>query len=193
MPDGVLAAKSIAPDQRIQKSGTMYGKVVGMKNGKLVVRPRYTEDDLVVSIIPTTQLLKQVNIAVESIKVGDTVTFWGEKRGQVSGEGSVTDLKADALLLGPNRYPNSSGSNGGVYLTGRINALDPDVYFTPKGGKKSRVYIAAQMPTARLDTIKISAIKPGVDVMLVLKRGKTRGFIAETVIIDASPWVGYGG
>ena len=159
----------------------------------LIVKPRYTDDNLAVEISSTTQLMKQVNIPVESIKIGDIVTFWGEKRSVVSDEGSINDLKADALLLGSNRYPSSGGGTGGVYLTGRIDALDPDVYFTPNGGRKCRVYIAAQMPTARLDSINRSGIKPGADAMLVLKRAKGGGFVAETVIINASPWVGYGG
>lgn len=191
--DGVIQADYIAPDHNYSKNGTMFGDIVASKEGLLTIRPRYTSDTIEVHYDAKCPLLRQINIEPERINVGDTVTFWGEQRNRPWDNPKSDDLKAVALLLGDGRYPKSEGQDGGVYLTGKIASLDPVVHLQLPDGKTLRILITAQMPICRLELVHASDLKPGAQVMLVLSRRPDNTFDTDTVVLDASPFVGYGG
>lgn len=191
-PDGVLKATSITPDQNFSQDGTMFGQVIGVKGNHLLVRPRYTSDTMEVLLDPSCAPLKQINLDPDNIKVGDQVTFWGQQHNHSWDEPRSTDMLAIALLLGTHRYPAAQGDNGGVFLTGKIASLDPPQLALPNG-TVINVIVPAQMPTARLEPVRLSDVTTGSQAMIVLTRASDGRFHCTHLILDASPWVGYGG
>ncbi len=192
-PDGVIQADSISPDRNLSRSGTMFGQILGVHGNTLEIRPRYTSDTLRVTFAPNCGLLQQRDIDTDSIKVGDKVTFWGEQRNHPWDMPKSDDLVANALLLGKYHYPAAEGQTGGVFLTGKIASLEPAVRLSLPTGNTINVIIPAQMPIARLEKISAGDLKPGRSAMLVLSRLPDGRFQASTVVLDASPYVGYGG
>jgi outer membrane protein assembly factor BamB len=194
-PDGVVSAKTIYPARTTSATGTMFARILSSKTARgvrtLQIRPRFTSDVLSVVLAPRARLMKQQAIAVESIKVGQALTFWGEQRLRPWDRKKSTDLKALALLLGPNRYPVSTEPYAPRYHSGILQSLNPPRLKIKTGSIK--VLPTAQMPIARLNTIGVADLRRGADAMLVLKRRNDGSFEASTVIIDAPPWVGYGG
>jgi hypothetical protein len=192
-PDGVVQASRISPDRNFSATGSMFGEILGMQGNTLQIRPRYTTDTLQVVCPPGCDLMRQITIDPDTIKVGDTVTFWGQQRNHPGDQPRSTDLLATALILGERRYPKAEGDEGGVFLTGKIASLEPSVKLALRSGEVINVIIPAQMPVARLEPIRASDLKSGTQAMLVLTRRPDGSFVATHVILDASPWVGYGG
>jgi hypothetical protein len=189
-PDGVMQATSISPDKDYSATGMMFGEITGVKGRMLTVIPRYTNDPIAVTLAETSTLQREIKVDADSIGVGDTVTFWGQRAQET---GKKNELHAIALLLGDGRYPASGDpEEGGVFLTGTLTSLDPVQLLLPDQTTLA-VGIPAQMPIARLVPIKVDDLKPKSRAMLVLQRGNGDKFIATSVILDASPWVGYGG
>jgi hypothetical protein len=60
-------------------------------------------------------------------------------------------------------------------------------------GKEIEANVPMQMPIATLKTLSAADIKPGERGMFVLSRNADGGFTLGTIVLDASPWVGYGG
>jgi hypothetical protein len=194
-PDGVLQADVISPERDQSADGTMYGQIVSVSNDKILVRPRYSQDTITVVCKPDCVLLREVHLDPDTFKVGDHVTFWGQyihPRPDAPSEGTPK-LGALALLIGEGRYPASNDPNeGGVFLTGTLSSLNPVTLALPDS-KSLEIIVPAQMAVARLDKIEKSDIKPGKQVMMVLTRTKEDTFETSNIILDASPWVGYGG
>jgi hypothetical protein len=190
-PDGVMLATTISPDKDFSATGTMFGEITGVKGRTLTIIPRYTKDPIAVTLTNDCTLQREIQVDPNSIKVGDTVTFWAESP---RGPGSrPNEMHAIALLLGEGRYPASSDPNeGGVFLTGALSSLNP-VKLTLPDKTVLDVGIPAQMPIARLVPVKAGDLARKSQAMLVLQRGTGDTFSATHVIIDASPWVGYGG
>jgi hypothetical protein len=191
-PDGVLQAASITPDRNYAKAGTMFGEILAVRGETLEVRPRYTSDTLPITFGKNCILLRQISLDPDSIKIGDKVTFWGQQHNHPWDSPRSSDLLATALLVGKHRYPASEGQEGGVFLTGRVASIDP-VKLTLPNGRTINVIIPGQMPIARLDAIRPGDLKPGRQVMLVLSRRPDGRFQTSHVILDAAPYVGYGG
>lgn len=191
-PDGVIKATRIVPDRNFAKVGTMFGEIVAVNGSAVEIRPRYTTDKLKIERTPNCILQRQISYDPDSIKIGDRVTFWGEHRNMAISQGDPNDFKAIALLLGTGRYPATEGKNMPVFLTGKMTSIEP-VKFQPDSGKLLNILVPAQMPIARLVSIASSDLKPGAQVMLVLSRRKDGSFETTQIILDASPWVGYGG
>ncbi|HEX8237654.1 MAG TPA: PQQ-binding-like beta-propeller repeat protein [Abditibacteriaceae bacterium] len=191
-PDGVIAAKTIQPERSISPTGTMFGRILSVKGRTLQIRPRYTSDTLKVTLTPNARLMRQITVEPESIKVGQAVTFWAEQRNRPTDRQPSTDLKALALLLGPLRYPAATGDDAPRYFSGKLQSLRPVRLQLAKEGSV-RVLPTAQMVIARLTALSQRGLKTGDDSMFVLSRRPDGSFDASTVIVDAPPWVGYGG
>ena len=190
-PDGVIQATMIVPNRDHAATGMMFGKILSFDGTTLKVRPRYTQDTIEVKLKKNCTLQRELRVDPDTIKLGAPVTFWG-KRGKKEDE-QENQLHPIALLLGPGRYPAAtSGDEATPFLTGRLTSLNP-VRFTLTDGTVLDVVVPAQLAIARLLTIKPTALKPGTQVMLVLERGEGERFFASHLILDASPWVGYGG
>jgi len=192
-PDGVVQAESVAPNRDHSATGTMFGRILGVRGRTLVVQPRYTDDRIQVDLARNVTLQREIRLDPDTIKVGDRVTFWGEQRNRPYDQPRSDDLKAIALLVGPGMYPRSTGKGGGSVLRGRLTALEPDVRFRVDGGKTIKIVVPAQMITARLVPVRPSDVRAGSSAMLVLSRLPDGRFSASSVVLDASPWVGYGG
>jgi hypothetical protein len=186
--DGVILADVINPDRDIAATGTMFGTITAINGDTLTVRPKYTTETTRIRYAPGCLLQRQVDIDPDTYKVGDRVTFWGQQHNHPWDNPRSDDLLAFALLAGNGRYPSS----GGVFLSGKLASVDP-VRLTLDSGKTINVIIPAQMPSARLQTIRSADVRPGKQAMLVLKRRAGGGFQATTIVLDASPFVGYGG
>jgi hypothetical protein len=188
-PDGVLQATTIIPDRNFAAVGTMFGQILGVKGRTVTIRPRYTQDSVPVDLKDDCTLQREIEVDPDTIKVGDKVTFWGQ-RGQ--GPGQQNEVQAIALLLGEGRYPAAtSGDQAAPFLTGKLTSLDP-VQLTLPDGQRLDIIVPAQMAIARLVPIQERDLKPGAQAMLVLERGSEDRFNGAHVIVDASPWVGYG-
>ena len=187
-PDGVINATVVSPNRDYSAKGTMFGEVKALDGNKLIIRPRYSREDIEATLIEAPLLLTEKRIDPASVRVGDRLTFWGQKGKQAN------TLNALALLVGEGRYPNSTGDGAPIYVTGKIASLEPEVTLKGADGVRRVIHIPAQMPFARLLTIEKNDVKPGSQGMFVLERDPaTGGFMAKAVILNASPWVGYGG
>lgn len=185
-PDGVLIASSATPARNQAAVGTMFGQIVSQRGNRLTILPRYATETIDVVRVPGSPVLREIRVEPSAIRVGDAVTFWGKEM--------PDGFFAYALILGPGRYPVATeGDDAGVYLPGRLTALRPTVRFRPAGGAEKRVIVPGQMILARLEPIPLIAVRPGASVMLVLSRGEGDTFQASCIVLDASPWVGYGG
>ncbi|MBV9863718.1 MAG: hypothetical protein JO316_00055 [Abitibacteriaceae bacterium] len=198
MPDEVLRASHIYPDRSQAPFGTMFGTILSIQGNRIEIRPRFTSDKLAVSLKPACRFMQQATLPENAIKVGQHVTFWGEARGQSGGlqleDGDKpSDVKALALVLGNNRFPSAQGENAPRYYSGQLISLEPNVQLKLPSGQAIRILPTAQMPIARLNTITLNALHPGQEAMFVLSRHKDSSFETSTIILDASPWVGYGG
>jgi hypothetical protein len=188
-PDGVLQATTIVPDRNFAAVGTMFGQITGVKGRTLTIRPRYTQDSVEVILKDGCTLQREIEVDPDTIKIGDTVTFWGQ-RGRTPG--AQNEVQAIALLLGDGRYPAAtSGDQAAPFLTGKLTSLDP-VQLALPDGQRLDIIVPAQMAIAHLETIRENDLRPGVQAMLVLERGEGDRFNGSHVIVDASPWVGYG-
>jgi hypothetical protein len=187
-PDGVLQADSVAPDRDYAALGTMFGTILKVQGRVLTIRPRYTHDTLVATLDDAAVLLGETRIAPETIRIGDSLTVWGQR---LPGK---KELAALALLQGDGRYPSATGENAPVYISGRLASLEPTVTLKAADGTRIPILIPAQLPIARLSRIAVSGLRSGAPAMIVLHR-ETSGnaWRASAVIVDASPWVGYGG
>lgn len=189
-PDGVMQATTIIPDRDFSAVGTMFGTILSVKGKTLTVRPRYTQDKIEVVLKDGCTLQREVAVDPETVKVGATVTFWGQRGNNPDDKNELLPV---ALLLGDGRYPAATeGDEAAKFYTGKLTSLDP-VRFTATSGERLDVVIPAQMAIARLTPIKLSDLKSGAQAMLVLERADGDRFICGHVIVDASPWVGYGG
>jgi len=188
-PDGVLQAQLITPDRNYAAVGMMFGQILGVKGKTLTIRPRYTQESMDVTLKSDCTLQRENEVNPDSIKVGDTVTFWAQRSREQEGQ---QGLQAIALLLGEGRYPaETSGEVAAPFLTGKLVSLDPVQLLVPNG-QRLNIIIPAQMAIARLTPITSADLKPGKQALLVLERANGDRFVSSHVIIDASPWVGYG-
>ena len=190
--DGVIKAETITPDHNFTPSGTLFGVVVAVDGKVLAIRPKYTTETLRITCAPDCTLQRQITLDPDDIKVGQHVTFWGQQRNHAWDNPKSDDLLAYALLVGKQRYPAAQGSNGGVFLTGTLSSLDR-VRLALPSGKVINIVIPGQMPVVHLESINFTDIRPGEQAMLVLKRLANGSFQLTALILDASPFVGYGG
>lgn len=191
-PDGVLQADSIQPESEYAASGTMFGTVEKFDGERLTLIPRFTKDRVTVTLAKNVNLLIEHRINPDTIKVGQHVTVWGNFSGDPHPTPSRAGLLAIAITLGPGRYPKSSQSSGGAFVTGTIASLDPDVVIKTNKGTRVPIVVPAQLIISRLTHAKRSELRVGADAMFVLKPKTSGGFIASQVVLNASPWVGYG-
>jgi hypothetical protein len=190
-PDGVIQASVIIPDPSHAASGTMFGQILAFDGKTLKVRPRYTQDTIEVQLTKNCTFQRELKIDPNSIKIGTSVTVWAQ-RGKKN-DGQENELHPLALLLGDGRYPAATSGDGAApFWTGRLTTLDP-VRLTLTDGTQLEVIVPAQLAIARLISIKPTDLKPGAQAMLVLERADGDHFTTTHLILDASPWVGYGG
>lgn len=202
-PDGVMKATTIVPDRNFAAAGAMFGEILSVQGDTITMRPRYTTENLPVTITPDCTIQRETRHDPDTVRVGDEVTFWGQwhRPRAVPGTSPAAapsgprSLAALALLLGDGRYPSSTeGDDPPVFVTGKVTSLDPEVNLTlASSGEKVRILVPAQMPVARLLPLTRRDLKPGSQAMLVLSRDDRGGFRVSHIILDASPWVGYGG
>ncbi len=188
-PDGVVTAQSVEPDRNATRPGTMFAEVVSVNGRQAVIRPKYSAENIPVDLLSSAKYVRENRIDPEEIKVGEPVTLWAEKPN--AGRSSMP-VMAIAVLRGPGRYPQSEGDEGGVYYKGRFVSLEPQVVFE-SDGKRMNLVIPAQIIVARLSPAIKKDMAPGQSAMFTLVRTPKGGWSAVYVVINASPWVGYGG
>jgi hypothetical protein len=194
-PDGVIQASSISPERDYSALGTMFGKILKIKGDTLTIMPRYTKEEMQMTVKQSLTLLFEEKIPPERIQIGEVVTFWGQEFKPRTPSPTPTNvINALALIQGEGRYPSATGENAPVYITGKIASLEPTVTVKTFDGVLYTIHIPAQMPFARLKSISLGNLRPGAQAMFVLERvGTTDQFTTQTIIVNASPWVGYGG
>jgi hypothetical protein len=185
--DGVVRASEITIDRGDLKLGAMFGTILGASGNTVTIRPRFTADRLPVTYNNQTVLERQVNIDPDSAKIGDTVNIWGRADDQKH----PNDIHAIAILYGPLGFPSETTDDRMVHLTGKFASFDP-VTLKLANGSVKHILIPGELLVVRIVPVKASALAAGQEAMLVLKKGLNGGFDADTIIIDAPPFVGYG-
>jgi hypothetical protein len=123
-------------------------------------------------------------------------------------------VTASVLLLGKQSYPKASGGGffamvmgggrGDVTCTGTVASLNPFVLTLAAGsgptadgalpgGSSVTVTIPGQVPVVDLRPVTLAELKPGDKILLVGAEGKEGGMVVKTLVLGASPIVGFGG
>jgi hypothetical protein len=192
--DGVIKAETIYPERNFAQFGAMFGEIMAVHGNVIEVRPRYQTDSIEVTRLEPCTIQREVHLNPDSVKVGDTVTFWGTQHHAAWELHKSDDLTAIELIIGKGRYPHSAtdGDNPPVFLTGKLASIEPAVQIKLASGKYITVTVPAQMPVVRLEAAGAQDLKPGSQAMLVLSRNASGAFETKAIMLDASPWVGYG-
>jgi hypothetical protein len=180
--------------------GAIFGQVVSVQGATVEVRPRFGDAAIQATLAENASVQRQITVDPDTVKVGDTLTVQGRL-----GEGSTsapTSMTASVLLLGKQSYPKASP--GGFFAmfrgvgpsdltcTGRVASLNPFV-LTPESGGSVTVTIPGQVPVVDLRPATLAEVKPGDKILLVGAEGKEGGMVAKTLVLGASPIVGFGG
>lgn len=189
--DGVIQAKSVSPDRGATQPGTMFAVLKRVKSGELVIRPKYSLEDVTVSIPSGIKIQREVRIEPDTVKIGQPMTLWASPRPDYPGLPKDGALIGFALLKGAGRYPKSTDATSGAYFPGAISQLEPDVKFR-SNGKTYPLIVPAQFIVAEIKSASIQDLKPGQPLMLTLKRQPNGKWRATQIILNASAWVGYG-
>ncbi len=196
-PDGVTAAKMIFPERGQSPFGTMFGTITKVASGKIEIRPRFTQDTLAVALAKNLRLQREKRFDENVVGVGNSVTFWGEMR-PMRGDPKLfdtrlmSDFKALVLLMGAGRYPAAQNEGAPQFVSGKIVSLDP-VRLQKTDKTLLTILPTAQMPIVELSPATTRDLKVGDDAMFVLSRQSDDSFVASEIVLNASPWVGYGG
>jgi hypothetical protein len=191
-PDEVLQAQSIQPESAYAEQGTMFGRVEKLNGNRLTLIPRFTKDKVTVDLLPGAGVQRERRLDPDTIKVGTPVTVWGLYSGDPHPAKDRQGLLAIAMTLGSGAYPRSKAASGGAVVKGTIESLVPNVVVRTKEGKRIPIVVPAQLIISRLTRAGRSEVKPGAEAMFVLKPKPGGGFEASAVVLNASPWVGYG-
>jgi hypothetical protein len=179
--------------------GAVFGKVVSVQGGTIEVRPRFGDTTVQATLAENASLQRQVTVDPDTVKTGDTLTVQG-RLGDGTPE-APTRMTASVLLLGKQSYPKASaggffamvlGGGKDATCTGRVASLRPFV-LTLESGSSVTVTVPGQVPIVELRPATLSEVKPGDKILLVGAEGKEGGMVAQTVVLGASPIVGFGG
>jgi hypothetical protein len=187
-PNGILNADEIMPmdDYSAAPPGAMFGKIVSAGAGVLQIRPRYSTDIVSVHLAPACTIQQQIPVNPDSVKAGDTVTFWAMQIPWMRQPAAIM------LFVGGGCYPPLLAGNGrDVFLTGRLDSIDP-TRLTPAGGRRITLTMPPHLTVARILPKTVQDLKPGSDAMFVLAADPAGGFTARAIVLDATPWPGYG-
>jgi hypothetical protein len=196
--EGLLRAERIELRPPFGGAGALFGEIVTVNDKTLEVRPRFAGDTLPVTLADNITLLRQITLDPDTIKVGDTLTIQG--RLTEGTETAPSALTAFVLLTDASSYPASGGGGGffgmggggkEVKLTGKIASFRPFLLALPDG-KTVKVTIPGQTPVVSLKPIPFADLKPGEKAMLLGSEGQEGGLTATTLVLDASPIVGFG-
>jgi len=199
--DGLLHARAIDIQQGFGGgpggAGAVFGEVVAVNGNSLEVMPRFGAETIQAKLKEGATLLRQITVDPDTVKVGDTITVQGKRL-----EGPPdTNAVAFVLLVGKQTYPQVSpqgffaafrgAGNGNVTATGKVASLSPFV-LTLEDGKSLTVVIPGQTPVVDLRPLTLAEIKPGDKLMLIGSESKDGGMVTTTLVVGASPIVGFG-
>jgi hypothetical protein len=199
--DGLLHARSVQIEQLPNSAGAVFGEVVSIKANTLEVRPRFGIETIQAIVPDQVQMLRQVDVDPDTVKIGDTLTAQGKRLGDA--QNGQTAMVAAVLLLGKQTYPQIGGGGGGFFAairgagqpgltcTGKVASFSPFV-LTQEDGKQVTVTIPGQTPIVDLRPVTLSEIKPGDKLMVDGAEGKTGSMVVKLLILGASPIVGLG-
>jgi hypothetical protein len=109
----------------------------------------------------------------------------GGGRGDVTCTGTVASLNPFVLTL-------AAGSGPGEPTRGPTVGIGSADGGLP-GGSSVTVTIPGQVPVVELRPVTLAELKPGDRILLVGAEGKEGGMVAKTLVLGASPIVGFGG
>ncbi len=197
--DGLLHARSIQIQQLPGSSGTVFGTVVAIRGNTLEIQPRFGEENIQATISPDAQLLRQIDIDPDTVKVGDIITVQGKRLAGAPEDSNA--IVAAVLLPGKQTYPKVGGGgffammlgagNPGMTCTGKVASLSPFL-LTQDDGKQVIATIPGQTPIVDLRTITPADIKPGDKLMVSGAEDKAGGLVIKLLMLGASPIVGLG-
>ena len=181
--------------------GSLFGKVVAVKGGKLEITPRFEDESVTVTLASDCAIVRQIALDPDTIQPGDVLTAQGKRTGGTYD--APTNLTVSVFLSGKQRYPRVSGGGGfaamlggdakpGMTLTGKVVTLSPFVMLDDAGHSVT-VAIPGQTPYVDLKAATLGDIKPTDKVVLIGKEGKDGGLVVSKIVIGASPIVGFGG
>jgi hypothetical protein len=176
-------------------SGTLFGVVTAVHGPMLEVRPRFSEDTVQISVTDSTRIQRQTTLDVRSVKVGDTLTAQGILTTDNAGR-----LIAALLFPGAQSYPYTrpegmsalfrGGADVTALRTGEVTALFP-LTLKLKDGSTARIVVPGQVPLVDLHPAARADIHIG-DKIMVTGPEKEGALQAETLLLGASPIVGFG-
>jgi hypothetical protein len=108
----------------------------------------------------------------------------GGGRSDVTCTGTVASLNPFVLTL-------AAGSGSGEPTRGPTVGIGSADGGLPRGSVT--VTIPGQVPVVDLRPVTLAELKPGDKILLVGAEGKEGGMVAKTLVLGASPIVGFGG
>jgi hypothetical protein len=198
--DGLLHVRRAQVQPAPEGDGTLFGQVVAIHEQTIDVRPRFSDDTIPAMLAENTILERQVTVDPDGVKVGDVITAQGRLTGGTAEAPAA--MTAAVLLLGRQSYPKTASAGefrptrrrggGGpeVVVTGKVASLSPFT-LAQEAGPSVTVTIPGQVPVVDLQTISLGELKPGEKIMLIGGDGPDGGMRTKTVVLAASPILGF--
>jgi hypothetical protein len=176
--------------------GTMFGQILSIGKGRIIVMPRFGVDPVTISYGSTMKVERQISVDPSTIKLGQTITVWG---GHSADSNDLSQLTAYVIMPGIGHFPASvdatpdDPTSTGRDIIGRVIGYEPLTIKT-KTGKQFIVSVPGQTPTARYAPGTLADLHAGQQAMLIcaVKSAGSNSLTAQTVVIDASPVVAMG-
>jgi hypothetical protein len=169
---------------------------MAVSDQSMTVRPRFAPRDLKIEIDPAVKVYFQENLDLDSIQVGDTLTFTGKV---TAGDAKLPRaLVIRTILTADSETPvideGGRGPFGGQSITatvkGKVTAFDP-LRVQTEDGREVTMKVPGQVAYVRYRPLERSTLKAGQKALFG-GRSKEGGVIADLIIVNPSLAMGPG-
>lgn len=210
-PDGLLNAHMITLMGAGQGSDrrSLSGTILTMSDKEVMVQPRFAPEGLPIEIDPAAKVYFQEKLDLNSIHVGDTLTFTGKVIGGTAAAPKA--LVVRTITPGDGETPKideggrgrfGGGFGGGGFggrfgapsvtatVKGRVTAFDPPRVQT-EDGREVTITVPGQVAYVRYRPAERAALQAG-QMALFAGPSKAGGLVAGLIVVNPSLAMGPG-
>ena len=187
--DGLLNAHMVMLMGEGRERSSMTGTVLDLTARGATVRPRFAPQDVEIEIDPAAKVYSQEALDIDTIKVGDTLTFTGKVvRG---GANAPSEIVVRTITPAGEQTPKIDQGGGGPFgggqaitasVTGKILSFNP-LKVTTDDGRTVTVTVPGQVSYVRYAPQDRGKLKQGQTALFA---GKTKegGLLADLIILN---------